>query len=46
MRYETSSMNKKISNQKNHIEKLCAQVEELKDESDFNQRLKNQDIKK
>ena len=36
----------KISDQKNHIEKLCAQIEELKDEHDFNQRLKNQDIKK
>ena len=30
----------KISDQKNHIEKLCAQVEELEDESDFHQRLK------
>ena len=45
MRYETNSMKKKFHD-KNHIEKLCAQVEELKDESDFNQRLKNQDIKK
>ena len=35
-----------ISNQKNYIEKLYAQIEELKDENDFNQRLKNQDIKK
>ena len=32
--------------QKNHIEKLSAQIEKLKDENDFNQRLKNQDIKK
>ena len=36
----------KISDQKNHIEKLSAQIEKLKDENDFNQRLKNQDIKK
>ena len=32
--------------QKNHIEKLSAQIEKLKDVNDFNQRLKNQDIKK
>ena len=32
--------------QKNHIEKLSAQMEKLKDENDFNQILKNQDIKK
>ena len=32
--------------QKNHIEKLSAQIEKLKSENDFNQRLKNQDIKK
>ena len=32
--------------QKNHIEKLSAQIEKLKDESDFNQRQKNQDINK
>ena len=32
--------------QKNHIEKLSAQIEKLKDENNFNQRLKNQDIKK
>ena len=32
--------------QKNHIEKLFVQIEKLKDENDFNQRLKNQDIKK
>ena len=32
--------------QKNHIEKLCAQIEELKGENDFNRRLQNQDIKK
>ena len=37
---------KNISNQKNHIEKFYAQIEELKDENDFNQRLKNQNIKK
>ena len=36
----------KISNQKNHIEKLSLKIKELKDKSDFNQRLKNQDIKK
>ena len=30
----------KISDQKNHIEKLSAQIEKLKDESDFNQRQK------
>ena len=36
----------KNSDQKNHIEKLSAQIEKLKDENDFNQRLKNQDIKK
>ena len=36
----------KNSDQKNHIEKLFAQIEELKDENNFNQRLKNQDIKK
>jgi len=36
----------KISDQKNHIEKLSAQIEKLKDENDFNQKLKNQDIKK
>ena len=28
------------------MEKSYTQIEELKDESDFNQRLKNQDIKK
>ena len=28
----------KISDQKNHIEKLSTQIEKLKDESDFNQR--------
>ena len=36
----------KISNQKNHIEKLSAQIKKLKSENDFNQRLKNQDINK
>ena len=36
----------KISDQKNHIEKLFAQIEKLKDESELNQRQKNQDIKK
>ena len=36
----------KISDQKNHIEKSSARIEKLKDENDFNQRLKNQDIKK
>ena len=37
---------KNISNLKNHIEFFFAQIEELKNENDFNQRLKNQDIKK
>ena len=32
--------------QNNHIEKLSAQIKKLKDENDFNQRQKNQDIKK
>ena len=32
--------------QKNYIEKLSAQIKKLKDENDFNQRQKNQDIKK
>ena len=36
----------KISDQNNHIEKLSAQIKKLKDENDFNQRQKNQDIKK
>ena len=36
----------KISVQNNHIEKLSAQIKKLKDENDFNQRRKNQDIKK
>ena len=36
----------KISDQKNHIENLSAQIEKLKDENVFNQRLKNIDIKK
>ena len=35
-----------ISDQNNHIEKLSGQIKKLKDESDFNQRLTNQDIKK
>ena len=35
-----------IFDQKNDIEKLFAEIEELKDEKDFNQRLKNQDVKK
>ena len=35
-----------IFNQKNDIEKLSVKIEELKDENDFNQRLKNKDIKK
>ena len=35
-----------ISDQNNHIEKLYAQIKKLKDESDFNQRRKNKDIKK
>ena len=36
----------KISDQKNHIEKLSAQIEKLKDKSELNQRQQNQDIKK
>ena len=36
----------KISDQNNHIEKLSAQIKKLKDENDFNQRQKNQDINK
>ena len=36
----------KISNQNNHIEKFYAQIKKLKDKSDLNQRLTNQDIKK
>ena len=35
-----------ISDQNNHIEKLYAQIKKLKDESDFNQKRTNQDIKK
>ena len=35
-----------IFDQNNHIEKLYAQIKKLKDESDFNQRRTNQDIKK
>ena len=35
-----------ISDQNNHIEELYAQIKKLKDESDFNQRRTNQDIKK
>ena len=35
-----------ISDQNNHIEKVSAQIKKLKDESNFNQRLTNQDIKK
>ena len=43
---EETYKEKNISNRKNHIQKLSVQIEELKDENDFNQRLKNQDIKK
>ena len=46
MRCKKSSRNKKNLTRKNHIEKLSAQIEKLKDENNFNQRLKNQDIKK
>ena len=35
-----------ILDQKDDIEKWSVQIKELKDEKDFNQRLKNQDIKK
>ena len=35
-----------ISDQNSHIEKLSAQIKKLKDESDFNQKLTNQDINK
>ena len=37
---------RKIFDQENNIEKLSMQIKELKDESDFHQRLKNEDIKK
>ena len=46
MRCKKQVKEQEISDQKNHIEKLSAQIEKLKDENDFNQRLKNQDIKK
>ena len=36
----------KVPYLKNHIEKLFVKIEELKYESDFNERLKNQDINK
>ena len=36
----------KIYEQKNHIENFSTQFEKLKDESDFNQRQKNQYIRK
>ena len=36
----------KISDQKNHIENLSAQIEKLKGESEFDQKQKNEDIKK
>ena len=36
----------KISDQKNHIEKLSAQIEKLRDECEFNQKQKKQYIKK
>ena len=36
---------RQISDQKNDIVKLSVKIEELKDEKDFNHRLKNQDIK-
>ena len=35
-----------ISDQNNHTEKLSGQIKKLKDKSDFNQKLTNQDIKK
>ena len=35
-----------IFDQNNHIEKLSAQIKKLKDKNDFNQKQKNQDIKK
>ena len=37
---------REIFDQKIDIDNLFAKIEELKDEKDFNQRLKNQDIKK
>ena len=40
------SKEQNISDQKKHIENLSAKIEELKDVSDFNQILKNKDIKK
>ena len=36
----------KNSNQKSHIEKLSAQIKKLKSQNEYNQRLKNQYIKK
>ena len=46
MIFKKGSRNKIFTTRKKHIEKLFAQIEELKDKSDFNQRLKNQNIKK
>ena len=46
MIFKKGSRNKIFTTRKKHIEKLFAQIEELKDKSDFNQRLRNQDIKK
>ena len=37
---------REIFNKKHNIQKLSAKIEELKDEKDFNQRLKSPDIKK
>ena len=42
---QMESKKQQIFYQKNSIEKLLAQIEELKDEQDFNKRLQNQYIK-
>ena len=41
-----TSKDEEITRLKNHSQDLIAQIKKLKDESDFNQRLTNQDIKK
>ena len=45
-RIQKERKEQKISDQNTHIEKLSAQIKKLKEENDFNQRQKNQDIKK
>ena len=46
MRFKRSSKNDKFLTKNLIQKKLVAKIEELKHEKDFNQRLKNQDIKK